>query len=440
MRRDDEHAAVHEVLSDPHLERILKVGLAAMQKTGDPPAVIRIQNDDEADALLALVGGKPIRAKSIRTEELERRLRANSRFKYSLRQLLEIRFGKIVSRREVRQRTDADWSDALARLQEAACRAAPADLCRQVFRWIEADRNPLRARYVRQGAASLERDLKAVIRALALLPEAGRVVLLAELAEQASHDPHAFDAGQSAGSLLDRALTQWFPQRVPAGRRGSALWRRRLLAEAGIQRDAISPRVDTFGLLLDTTAPPAPDPLALDRPWTLRSLLRVRGRLRAAHGVAYVFENPTVIESVLNRLDGLEREFDPTLICTNGGMNTADEMLLDDLAAAGTHIFYSGDFDGAGLRIALRLRDRLPNHVRLWHMEPDDYRAALRDSGPRLRTKRLERARAALPDLVAAMITGGRVAYQEALTETLFADIARFTRTRTAPVRPVLGK
>jgi uncharacterized protein (TIGR02679 family) len=425
-----DRAVLAELLEDRHLQRILGVLLAAVQRTGDAPATIRIENGHEADALVGLAGGKPIRAKSIRTADLERRLRENSRFKCTLRQLLEIRYGKIVSRREVRQQTEADWGDTLARLQEVGC-TAPADLRRKVLLWIEADRPTLRARYARQGAPSVIRDLKVVVRALSLVPEEGRIVLLAELAEQASHDPHAFDAGQSAGSLLDRALTQWFSQRVPAGKRGSALWRRRLLAEAGIQRDAISPRVDTFGLLLDTTQPPGPDPLALDRPWTLRSLLRVRGRLRAAHGVAYVFENPTVYESVLNRLEGVKREFDPTLICTNGGMNTADEMLLDDLAAAGTHLFYSGDFDGAGLRIALRLRDRLPNHVRLWHMEPDDYRAALRDSGPRLRTRRLERARAALPDLVAAMLAGGRVAYQEALTETLFGDVARFIRAPT---------
>lgn len=431
MRRDDEHAAVNEALDDPRLRRILNTALAAMQKTGEPPAVIRIQNPGEADALHDLVGGKPIRAKSIRTEEFESRLRTNSRFKYSLRQLLEIRFGKIVSRREVRRQSEEEWSETLARLQELAC-GAPADLRRRVFLWIEADRATFRARYARQGAPLLLRDLKAVIRALSLLPEEGRIVLLAELAEQAAHDPHAFDAGQSAGSLLDRALARWFANRIPAGKAGSALWRRRLLAEAGIQRDAISPRVDTFGLLLDTTEPAAPEPLALDRPWTLRSLLRVRGRPRAAHGVAYVFENPTVFESVLNRLVDLDRAFDPTLVCTNGGMNTADELLLDDLAAAGTHIFYSGDFDAAGLRIALRLRDRHPQCVRLWHMEADDYRGALRDSGKRLRTARLERARAALPDLVAAMAAGGRVAYQEALSETLFQDIAKFTRTSTS--------
>lgn len=438
--RPNDREALKELLDDPRLERILDALLAAVRRTGEPPAVLKIQDDGEADALRGVVGGNPIRAKSIRTEELERRLRENSRFKCTLRQILEIRFGRIVSRRELRRRTDADWSEALARLQEAACRVAPVDLCRQVFRWIEADRAPLRARHGRQGIAALERDLKVVVRALALLPEEGRMVLLAELAEQASHDPHAFDAGQSAGSLLDRALAHWFPQRVPAGKRGSARWRRRLLAEAGIQRDAISPRVDTFGLLLDTTEPPRPDPLALDRPWTLRSLVRVRGRPRAAHGVAYVFENPTVYESVLNRLEGVDRDFDPTLVCTNGGMNTADEMLLDDLAAAGTHLFYSGDFDAAGLRIALRLRDRLPGRVRLWHMDADDYRAAVRDSGPRLRVQRLERARPALPELVAAMAAVGRVAYQEALTDGLFADVARFIRSPTMPARPLRAR
>ncbi len=435
--RAAERELLRGVLEDPRLSRVLDALLAGVRRTGEPPVTVRLGSREERDALHALIGGRRITAQSIRTDELERRLRENSRFKCSVREMVEIRFGPVVSGREVRRRREAEWGDALARVLEVARAALPAELHERVERWIAAERAPLRRRFARRGAEALARDVGAVVRALALLPGPGGMVLLAELAERAAHDPHAFDAGQPAGSLLDRALAFWLGSRVPAGARGSARWRRRLLAEAGIQRDAVSPRVDSFGLLLDSTVPPPPDPLALDRPWTLRSLLRVRGRLRAAHGVAFVFENPTVFESVLNRLEGVVREFDPTLVCTNGGMNAADEVLLDELAAAGTTIFYSGDFDGAGLRIALRLRERLPDAVRLWRMEAEDYRAAVRDSGPRLRTKRLERARGALPELVAAMVGGGRVAYQEALAETLFGDVARFA---LSPVRSVAGK
>lgn len=427
----DEQAAVLEALDHPGLQRILAALLSAVQRTGEPPATIKIQNPEEADALRGLAGGKHITGKSIRTAELERRLREHSRFKYPIRQLLEIRYGRIVSKRELRQQTDTDWSEALARLQEVACRTAPPDLCRRVFKWIEADRKAFRTRYNRQRSPALERDLRIVVNALSLLPR-GEFVLLAQLGEQAAHDPHAFDAGQTAGSLLDLALIHLFPGPVP-GSKGSARWRRRLLASAGIQRDSVSSHVNTFGLLLSTPTPPAPAALGLDCTWTLRALLRVRDELRAAENVVWVVENPTVFEALLDRLEPLDRAFEPTIVCTNGRLNLADEVLLDALVKNGARILYSGDFDADGLQIALDVRERYPDRSQLWHMEVADYRSSVRAASPRLRWKGLPRARAALPELVSAMSTEGRVAYQEALIDRLFEDIALFTRTRKAP-------
>ncbi len=422
-------------LDEPGLQPVLARWLAALQKRGRIPAKTTLETHDEADALRGLVGGRRFASLSLATSAIEARLAANTGFR-SIRQLLEVRFGKVVTQPDLREQAAAAWTGAWAKLQETACRTAPADLCRRVFLWMEADRRELQRRYRRQGVASLERDLRTVVKALAALPEQGRYVLLAQLAEEAAHDPHAFDAGESAGTLLDRSLAHWFGEAAAQGRRGTARWRRRLLAAAGIQRDGISSRVDTFGLLLGSTVPPAPPAPALDQAWTLRGLIRVRGRLHAAHGVAWVVENPTVFEALLDLLEPLDREFDPTLVCTNGRLNLADELLIDGLTSNGARIFYSGDFDADGLQIALDVRDRAPDRVQLWRMTPADYQAGLRASGRSLRWRALPRLRAALPELVAAMEAGGRVASQEALIHVLFEDIARFTRTRRAAGSP----
>lgn len=433
--RDDDREALKEALDDPRLRRILDVWLNAVQKRGQPPARLKIESPHEADALQGLIGGKLIRAKSISAAEIKERLARYSRFKCNIRQLVEIRFGKIVSRPEVRRQADSEWTEAWARLQEVACRSAPADLCRRVFHWMEAERRELLRRYRRQGLPALERDLKAVVNALAALPEQGRFLLLAQLAEEASRDPHAFDADKPAGSLLDRALAHWFPE-AASGPRRSARWRRRLLAAAGIQRDSISSRVDTFGVLVGSSTPPPPDPDGLDRTWTLRALIRARGRLHAAHGVVWVFENPTVFEAVMDLLEGHPRDFDPTLVCTNGRLNHADEALLDGLVANDAQIFYSGDFDTDGLQIALNVLARYPGRAQLWHMEARDYRSIPHDPLRKLRWKSLPRIRTALPELVAAMEASGHPASQESLIRVLFEDIARFTRTRTAASAP----
>ena len=163
----------------------------------------------------------------------------------------------------------------------------------------------------------------------------------------------------------------------------------------------------------------------------------MRGRLHAAHYVAWVLENPTVFEALLDLLEPLDREFDPTLICSNGRLNLADELVIDGLAANGAQVFYNGDFDADGLQIALDVRDRAPGRVQLWRMAPGDYQTALRASGRALRWRSLPRLRAALPELVAAMEAGGRIASQEALIDGLFEDIARFTRTRRASAAPI---
>jgi hypothetical protein len=50
---------------------------------------------------------------------------------------------------------------------------------------------------------------------------------------------------------------------------------------------------------------------------------------------------------------------------------------MDMLAAEGTIIYYSGDFDPEGLLIADRLCARYGEQLRLWRYTPQDYEKAI---------------------------------------------------------------
>jgi hypothetical protein len=145
------HSESRRALEDSDLQPVLARWLAALQKRGRIPTRTTFESHAEADALRGLVGGRRFESLTVATSTIETRLAANSEFR-SIQQLLDVRFGKVVTQPELRKQADAAWNDAWASLQEAACRTAPADLCRRVFRWMEADRRDFQRRCRRQGA------------------------------------------------------------------------------------------------------------------------------------------------------------------------------------------------------------------------------------------------------------------------------------------------
>lgn len=125
-------------------------------------------------------------------------------------------------------------------------------------------------------------------------------------------------------------------------------------------------------------------------------------------------------------------------MCTSGQVSLAATLLLDRLAEGGAEIRYGGDFDVPGLVIARGLLRRYGSLCRLWHMDPDDYRRAVRADSPLLRPadrRRLGALEQDFPHLVAAMLAEGRVAYQEGLDAVLVADVLGHVRSgRYLPV------
>ena len=79
-------------------------------------------------------------------------------------------------------------------------------------------------------------------------------------------------------------------------------------------------------------------------------------------------------------------------MCMNGQPRLAGLVALELLAAAGTSVFYAGDFDPEGLLIAQKLahyyRDTLHGSFNYWHLTPEDYRKSC--SGKIISEKRLK--------------------------------------------------
>ncbi|MHB1394744.1 MAG: DUF2399 domain-containing protein [Clostridia bacterium] len=161
---------------------------------------------------------------------------------------------------------------------------------------------------------------------------------------------------------------------------------------------------------------------------TLANLNRVSD-IRARNGKAYVFENPAVFSSVLDKLsdvDGNKIAIHASLICTYGQVKIAALVLMDMLANNGCKMYYSGDFDPEGLQIADRLKSRYGDKLIFWHYKVEDYLLAKSDN--RIDPSRLKKLDSIkdqeLVELAIIIKAQGVAGYQERLIEELLGDVS----------------
>ena len=368
-----------------------------------------------------------------------------SRFACTLPELLEAYFGSpIVTRPAWRQARALEWQRLLDAIeQEARTLGDPL-----AMRWSAAVRNgeaPRSLAWLRRAFESNAGGLAtgtAVVRALASLPgPRGRQETLPVFAAALTGDPHAFDADQAAGRLLERALADLLPEVAfnLSGIDSPAMRREAVLAAVGLARDDLSSTVLAANLRAATVADGRPEPLvagAREAGVPVAYPLRVVRRWAAVSASAPVFivENPSVFGALAQSLG---RADPPTLVCTAGQPSLAAYALLDRLAEAGVELLYSGDFDLPGILIARALKVRYGQRLRLWRMEPADFQRAVdRASSTMPLTAREKKHLASLaadltgpvPELAPlaeTMLRVGRKAFQENLLPELEADVAR---------------
>ena len=236
--------------------------------------------------------------------------------------------------------------------------------------WVDAVR---RAGLIEGSVQRTRAELVKVLLVLRLLPASG--VPLPVFAESVLGDPHALDEDQRCSGLVLKALTAIYQAEPPA----DAQMRRGLWQQAGIADDELSSTVLAAGF-----RPAGEDPVSRvlrscaeaghAAALTLQQVRSGADQLDTPRSV-WLVENPSVLALALARFGSRC----PPMICTSGWPSSAGVMLLTTLSRRGTALYYHGDFDGEGLRIAANVMAR--TGAVPWRMSGDDYLAAVAD-GP----------------------------------------------------------
>ncbi len=336
---------------------------------------------------------------------------ANTRFAgISLVELLSCYFGEpLVTKKEQQQEIEREKEAYFTRLMNTY--RAQRD-------WLMAVE---KQRFVQlayqQNHHALEAALSAVCRALEQLPST--YVRLPVFAQKVANDPHMFDLHTLAGKLLLSALefyadTEYDLSAVEDV--NELLQSYRLLREdvlnfvtcAGVMAETEKGRHPVFAAACATNT-------ALNVP--LREVMPLVRAYPSVGNNVFVVENAGVFSTLLDA--------NVPLISTNGQLNLATRWLFDLLVKEGVTLYYSGDFDPEGLKMAQRLVERYGSSVRLWHYDCSDY-LATKPTVP-LSDERLAKLQSVtlhdLQPVKQEILRRKKAGYQEALVEQLRREV-----------------
>lgn len=244
---------------------------------------------------------------------------------------------------------------------------------------------------------------------------------LAVFAAMITGNPHAFDDGTKDGQLLCLTV-QWAAAKQGLGLERSdlfpALQKQRYFLAAGVLRDDISNYTMVCGVHVWKEAGLHPGmegflqegeavqvPLSVIAEWE---------RIACPHQEIYIVENPSVYAMLCKAWKGKR-----ACMCMNGQPRLSSLLVLDLLAAAGTKVYYAGDFDPEGLLIAQKLKQYYRGPFFYWHMSAREYESSRSDR--KLSERRLKMLAGitdpALQQTAMAVRDAGAAGYQENIWE-----------------------
>ena len=221
-----------------------------------------------------------------------------------------------------------------------------------------------------------EKLLKTVGKAILLLEdirETEEEYPLAVFSAEVSGNPHYFDQGTTGGQLLVHGMCYATEEDYPAN---AHQWRELLLSN-GIVPDNISSIVHIYGLRLQVDGDwhPAYDTFCRRQEPCAVTMENLQ-ELTAVHPTGdrvYIVENEMVFSYLLKHLE----QRNVTLLCTSGQLRSAAVKLIPFLLNSGADIYYSGDIDPDGIRIADRLWRKYGDRIHVWRMSEEDYAKSL---------------------------------------------------------------
>ncbi len=203
-------------------------------------------------------------------------------------------------------------------------------------------------------------------------------------------------------------------------------WRELLLSN-GIVPDNISSIVHIYGLRLQIEGDwhsaydafcRRQEPCAVTME-NLRELTAVQ----PTEDKVYIVENEMVFCYLLKHL----KQKNVTLLCTSGQLRSAAVKLMPFLLDSGAEIYYSGDTDPDGIRIADRLWRKYGDRIHVWRMSEEDYMKSLsKEEIGSISMKKLETVENPVLRRTANEVRKKkRAGYQENILKDLLEDIDR---------------
>ena len=238
-----------------------------------------------------------------------------------------------------------------------------------------------------------------------------------------SGNPHYFDQGTTAGQLLVHGMCYATRTDYPEN---AHRWRELLLSN-GIVPDNISSIVHIYGLRLQIGGDwhPAYDafcrrqePCAV----TMENLQELTA-VQPTGDKVYIVENEMVFSYLLKHLE----QKNVTLLCTSGQLRSAAVKLIPFLLDSGAEIYYSGDIDPDGIRIADRLWRKYGDRIHVWRMSGGDYERSLSEEViGNISMKKLETvANPILRETAGEVRKKKKAGYQENILTDLLEDMDR---------------
>lgn len=361
-------------------------------------------NDAERHALASLLGrrGRAADSMTLDIRELDAALK-HACVAATLREALERLDGPIIDHKAARATLLAQWQALRERCTDGRLTA-----------WIGQSHGLSLLKRLGRSPSAAGMILDAAQAVLGRLPAVGTP--RSRLAAEVLGDAHALDSGRPAASVVLAVLRLESAaadnNETPANDDSA----RDVWAAAGVLVNELA-RPALFLNLPVAAGFQAPAP---GEPGyaSLRLLLRSPPRWDVSSRDIYVCENPNVVAIAA---DALGARCAP-LVCTDGMPGAAQRTLLLQLARAGAHLHYHGDFDWAGLKIGnwvMRSCGATP-----WRYGAADYLAAIGNLPAVGRSLSAELVEAEWDHgLTEAMRTYGHAIDEEAIAANLLHDI-----------------
>jgi len=387
MNREEElRACIDYFMSTPGFKRLLEGMYEKFRSLGTVGGNVKLASltEVEKDALEGLFqkSFRHQRSATISMEKLQSILQQSRFSRVNTEELLKGCFpGRLESKKEEALRESSEREHFFSDIYEKYKMTFSGSWLKDVLIDNGKERAFLIKKY-NQSKKGLEKSLGYAMTAANAFPVfSDEVMHLPVFAAKMTGNPHCFDDGKEEHQLLIY-LARYYLRLNPSAVKQEMVRGRyqteeknELFFRVGLIKEEMLNYTMAYGIRCRDKRGrfhQGIDGFCNERQPVLISLNTLAGMRSATSGgkPVYVLENAGVFESMLGRLPS---DTSAALVCIGGQPHLASLVLLDLLSRQGCKMYYSGDFDPEGLRIAGSLKQRYGEGLTLWHYEESDF-------------------------------------------------------------------